>query len=137
MHIWKYLKQILTRITKGLIKKVEKRSAHCYSLYYYFFLNNNVSVQRPSSVKHLFIFLKHCLSDEGLSKNPSPVVQVQLAVAGLLEDIHGVVPKTLLRCLGCVRRVIVMLEGELSAQSEVLSTLNQGFIKDISIFSCI
>ncbi len=30
-----------------------------------------------------------------------------------------------------------MLEGELSAQSEVLSALNQVFIKDISVFSCI
>ncbi len=30
-----------------------------------------------------------------------------------------------------------MLEGELSAQSEVLSALSQVFIKDISVFSCI
>ncbi len=50
---------------------------------------------------------------------------------------HRVVPKPLLHCLGCVRRVIVMLEGELSVQSEVLSALNQAFIKDISVFSCI
>ncbi len=56
------------------------------------------------------------------------------ALAGPLEDVHRVVPKPLLHCLGCVRRVIVMLEGELSAQSEVL---NQVFIKDISVFSCI
>ncbi len=59
------------------------------------------------------------------------------AVAGPHEDIHRVVPKPLLHCLGCVRRVIVMLEGELSAQSEVLSALNQVFITDISVFSCI
>ncbi len=59
------------------------------------------------------------------------------ALDGPLEDVHRVVPKPLLHCLGCVRRVIVMLEGELSAQSEVLSALNQVFIKDISVFSCI
>ncbi len=47
------------------------------------------------------------------------------ALAGPLKDVHKVVLKTLLHCLGCVRRVIVMLEGELSAQSEVLSALNQ------------
>ncbi len=57
------------------------------------------------------------------------------ALSGPLEDVHRVVPKTLLHCLGCVRRVIVMLEGELSAQSEVLSALNQVFMKDISVFS--
>ncbi len=59
------------------------------------------------------------------------------ALAEPLEDIHIVVPKLLLHCLGCVRRVIVMLKGELSAQSEVLSALNQVFIKDISVLSCI
>ncbi len=48
-----------------------------------------------------------------------------------------VVSKSLLYCLGFVCRVIVMLEGELSARSEVLSALNQVFIKDISIFNCI
>ncbi len=59
------------------------------------------------------------------------------ALAGPLEDIHRVVPKPLLHCLGCVCRVIVMLEGELSAQSEFLSALNQVFIKDISVLICI
>ncbi len=54
-----------------------------------------------------------------------------------LEDVHRVVSKPLLHCLGCVRRVIVMLEGELSAPSEVLSALSQDFIKYISVFSCI
>ncbi len=58
-------------------------------------------------------------------------------LAGPVEDVHRVVPKPFLHCLGCVRRVIVMLEGELSAQSEVRSALNQVFIKDISVFSCI
>ncbi len=64
-------------------------------------------------------------------------VWLVLALAGPLEDVHRVVPKLLLHCLGCVRRVIVILEGELSAQSEVLSALNQVFIKDISVLSCI
>ena len=32
-----------------------------------------------------------------------------------------------------VHRVIVLLEGELSPQSEVLSTLEQVFIKDLSV----
>ena len=45
-----------------------------------------------------------------------------MSLAGPLKDIHIVVPKPLLRCLGCVLRVIVRLEGEPSAQSEALST---------------
>ena len=36
-------------------------------------------------------------------------------------------------CLGCVLRVIVLLEGEPSSQSEVLSALEQVFIKDVSV----
>ena len=40
------------------------------------------------------------------------------------------VPKPLLRCLGCVLRVVVLLEGKPSPHSEVLSTLEQIFIKD-------
>uniref|UniRef100_A0A4W5N2B4 Uncharacterized protein n=1 Tax=Hucho hucho TaxID=62062 RepID=A0A4W5N2B4_9TELE len=44
-------------------------------------------------------------------------LQVQ-ALAGPLKDIQR-----LLRCLGCVLRVVVLLEGEPSPQSEVLSTL--------------
>ncbi len=59
------------------------------------------------------------------------------AVAGPLEYVHRVVPKKHLHCLGCVLRMIVMLEGKLSVQSEVLSALNQVFSKDISIFRCI
>ena len=47
-------------------------------------------------------------------------VQVQ-ALTGALKDIQGLVPKSLLRCLGCVLKVVVLLEGELSPQSEVLS----------------
>ncbi|XP_051533408.1 mitogen-activated protein kinase kinase kinase kinase 6 isoform X1 [Myxocyprinus asiaticus] len=59
-------------------------------------------------------------------------VQVQ-ALAGPLKDIHRVVPKPLLRCLGCVLRVIVLLEGEPSAQSEVLSALDHVLLR-ISLY---
>ena len=38
-------------------------------------------------------------------------VQVR-ALAGLLKDIQKLVPKPLLRCLGCVLRVVLLLEGE-------------------------
>ena len=48
-----------------------------------------------------------------------------LALAGPLKDIQRLVPKPLLCCLGCVLRVIVLLEGEPSPQSEVLSALGQ------------
>uniref|UniRef100_A0A4W5N5G5 Uncharacterized protein n=1 Tax=Hucho hucho TaxID=62062 RepID=A0A4W5N5G5_9TELE len=54
-------------------------------------------------------------------------LQVQ-ALAGPLKDIQR-----LLRCLGCVLRVVVLLEGEPSPQSEVLSTLEQVFIKDLFV----
>ena len=59
-------------------------------------------------------------------------VQVR-ALAGPLRDIHRIVPKPVLRCLGCVLSVIVLLEGEPLAQPEVLSALEQVFIKDISV----
>ena len=59
-------------------------------------------------------------------------VQVR-ALAGPLKDIPRLVPKPLLQCLGCVRRVVVVLEGEPSAQSEVLSAMEQVFIKDLSV----
>ena len=36
-------------------------------------------------------------------------------------------------CLDCVLRVVVLLEGEPSPQSEVLSALEQVFIKDLSV----
>ena len=55
------------------------------------------------------------------------------ALAGALKDIQRLVPKLLLRCLGCVLRVFVLLEGEPSPQSEVLSALEQIFIKEISV----
>ena len=51
-----------------------------------------------------------------------------MALAGPLKDIHRVVPKPLLPCLGCVLWVIVLLEGEPLA----LSAVDQVFIKDVS-----
>ena len=59
-------------------------------------------------------------------------VQVR-ALAGPLEGIRGLVPKPLLRCLGRVLRVIVLLDGELSPQSRVLSALEQVFVNDLSV----
>ena len=47
-------------------------------------------------------------------------VQVQ-ALAGPLKDIQRLVLKPLLCCLGYVLKVIFLLEGEPSPQSEVLS----------------
>ena len=55
------------------------------------------------------------------------------ALAGPFEDIQRLVPKSLLRCLGCVLSVVVLLEGESSPQSEVLSALEQVFINDLSV----
>ena len=55
------------------------------------------------------------------------------ALAGKLKDIQSLVLKPLLHCLGCVPRVVVLLEGEPSSQSEVLSTLEQDFTKDRSV----
>ena len=57
-------------------------------------------------------------------------VQVR-AVARPLKDIQRLVPKPLLHRLCSMLRVIVMLEGEPSPQSEVLSALEQVFIKDL------
>ena len=62
-------------------------------------------------------------------------VQVQ-ALAGPLKDIQRLVSKPLLSCLDCVLSVIVQLEGEPLPQSEVLSTLEQVFIKDLSVLQC-
>ena len=66
----------------------------------------------------------------------SPVMfdQVQVrALAGPLKDIQRIVLKSLQHCLGCVLRVVVLLEGETTHQSEVLSTLEQVFIKALSV----
>ena len=55
------------------------------------------------------------------------------ALAGPLKIIQRLVPKPLLHCLGRVLRVVVLLEGETSPQSEVLSALEQDFIKDLAV----
>ena len=60
------------------------------------------------------------------------LVQVR-ALAEPLKDIQRLVLKPLLHCLGCVLSVVVLLEGESSPQSEVLSDLEQVFIKDLSV----
>jgi hypothetical protein len=64
------------------------------------------------------------------------------AFSGLSRDVRSgsspgsgwcqsrLVPKPLLSCLGCVLRVIVLLECEPSPQSEVLSAMEQVVIKD-------
>ena len=54
------------------------------------------------------------------------------ALAGPLKDIQRLVTKPLLHCLGCVLRIVVLLEGEPSPLSEVLSALEQVF-KDFSV----
>ena len=53
-------------------------------------------------------------------------------LAGPLKDIQRLVPKQLLHCLGCVLRVVVLVEGEPSPQSELRSV--EVFIKDFSVF---
>ena len=54
-------------------------------------------------------------------------------MSGPLKDIQRLVPKPLLRYLGCVLRVVVLLEGEPLPQSEVLSALEQVLIKALSV----
>jgi hypothetical protein len=77
--------------------------------------------------------LKLCQVGWGASlQRCSDRVQVW-ALAGPLKDIQRLFRKSLLRCLDCVLRVIVLLEGEPSAQSEVLRALEQVFIKDMSL----
>ena len=53
-------------------------------------------------------------------------VQVQ-ALAGPFKDIQRLV------LFGCVLRLVVLLEGEPSPQSEVLSAVGQVFIKEFSV----
>jgi hypothetical protein len=55
------------------------------------------------------------------------------ALAGPLKDIQRLVPKPHLRCFGCVLRVVVLLEGDPSPQSEVLGALDPVFSKDLSV----
>ncbi len=59
------------------------------------------------------------------------------ALTGPFKNSHGVVVKPLLRYFSCVLRVIVLLEGKPSAQSEVLSTLEKVFVQDIPVLGCI
>ena len=66
--------------------------------------------------------------------SPEMFDRVQVwALAEPLTDIQTLVLKPLLRCLRCVLRVVVLLEGEPSPQSEILSPLEQVFIKDLSV----
>ena len=66
--------------------------------------------------------------------SPEMIDQVHgQALAGHLKDIQRLIPKPLLRCLGCVLRVVVLLEGEPSPQFDVLSALEQIFIKDLTV----
>ena len=68
---------------------------------------------------------------------PEMLYRVQVrALAGPLKDIQRLVPKPLLRCPGCVLRVVVLLEGEHLPQS-VLSALEQVFIKDPSVLGSV
>ena len=61
--------------------------------------------------------------------SPEMLDQVQVrALAGPLKDIQRLVPKSLMHYLGCVLIVTVLLEGESSPQSEVLSAMEQVFI---------
>lgn len=59
-------------------------------------------------------------------------VQVR-ALAGPLEDIHRVFPKSLLCWLGCVLKIIVTLEVEPSSCWKVISVVEQVFIADIPV----
>ena len=70
--------------------------------------------------------------DSHFQISPEMFVRVQVqALTGPLQDIPSFVPKPLLCCPGCVLWDIVMLEGEPSAQSEVLVAVEQIFIKDL------
>ena len=59
-------------------------------------------------------------------------IQVR-ALVGPVKDIQRLVPKPLLRCLGCMLRVLILLEGDPQPQSEVQSTQMQVFIKNLSV----
>ena len=68
----------------------------------------------------------------GVSPEMSEPAQVW-ALDGPLKDIQRLIPKPLLHCLGCVLRDVVLLKGVCSPQFEVLSALEQVFIKDLSV----
>ena len=88
----------------------------------------------PGSDHYMVLFL--LLGEKSLYFHISPEmfdrVQVQ-ALAGPLKEIQRLVTKSLLCCLACVLRFVVLLEGEPSPLSEVLSALEQVFIKDLSV----
>ena len=63
--------------------------------------------------------------------SPEMFDQVQVDLVGPLKDIQSLVPKPRLRSLGCVLRVVVLLECEPLPQADVLSDLEQVFIKDL------
>jgi hypothetical protein len=52
---------------------------------------------------------------------------------GHSKTFRDLFPKARLHCLDCVLRVFVLLAGEPSHHSKVLSTLEQAFIKDLSV----
>ena len=84
------------------------------------------------------IWIIYSIQLKYLHVSPEMFDRVQVRdLAGPLKDIHRLVPKPFLHCLGCVLRVIVPLEGEPSPQSEVLSALEQVFIKDLSVLCSI
>ena len=82
-----------------------------------------------------------CISSQNLSGfqvSPEMFDRLQVqALARPLKDIQRLVPKPLLCCLGCVFRVVVLLQGEPSPQCEVLSALEQVVIKDLSVLCSI
>jgi hypothetical protein len=55
------------------------------------------------------------------------------ALAGPLWEIQRPVPNPLLHCLDCVLKYVVLLKSEPAPQSELLSALEQVFIKYISV----
>ena len=73
----------------------------------------------------------------GLFSNVESGLSPGSTVAGTLKDIQRLVPEPVLHFLDCVLWVVVLLEGEPSPQSEVLSALDQVFIKDLSILCSI
>ena len=82
-------------------------------------LSNSVSIDEEC---HFHFQVSHEMFD---------CVQVR-TLTGPIKEIHSF-PRPPLHCLGSVLRVIVLLEGEPSAQAEILSSLNQVFFKDISV----
>lgn len=63
------------------------------------------------------------------------LVQYKSAFAGLLKDSRRL--NLLLCCLGCLLQAIVVLKAELSSHSQVLYTLEQVFVKELSVLDCI